>query len=59
MIERILNNDKVMESYQKELKSNPDLATNDKKRLKFFEEKINELGGPRAIFGSQGRRPGS
>ena len=59
MIERILNNDKIMESYQKELKSNPDLATNDKKRLKFFEEKINELGGPRAIFGSQGRRPGS
>ena len=48
-----------MESYQKELKNNPDLAKNDKKRLEFFEEKINELGGPRAIFGSQGRRPGS
>ena len=53
-MERLLANPQVKEAYDAKLKEDPDLATDQDKRLAFFREQLEAIGGPQALFGGGG-----
>ena len=54
LVERLLANPQVKEAYDAKLKEDPDLATDQDKRLAFFQEQLQAIGGPQALFGGGG-----
>ena len=54
MVERLLANPQVKEAYDAKLKEDPDLETDEEKRLAFFQEQLQAIGGPQALFGGGG-----
>ena len=54
LVERLLANPQVKEAYDAKLKEDPDLATDQDKRLAFFREQLEAIGGPQALFGGGG-----
>ena len=54
LVERLLANPQVKEAYDAKLKEDPDLATDQDKRLAFFQEQLEAIGGPQALFGGGG-----
>ena len=54
LVQRLLQNPEVKKAYDAKLKEDPDLETDQAKRLEFFREQIAALGGLRAIFGGGG-----
>ena len=51
LVERLLANPQVKEAYDAKLKEDPDLETDQEKRLAFFQEQLEAIGGPQALFG--------
>ncbi len=58
MVERLLANPQVKEAYDAKLKEDPDLETDQEKRLAFFQEQLQAIGGPQALFGGGGQGQG-
>ena len=58
MVERLLANPQVKEAYDAKLKEDPDLETDEEKRLAFFQEQLQAIGGPQALFGGGGQGQG-
>ena len=54
LVERLLANPQVKEAYDAKLKEDPDLETDQEKRLAFFQEQLEAIGGPQALFGGGG-----
>ena len=54
MVERLLANPQVKEAYDAKLKEDPSLENDEEKRLAFFQEQLEAIGGPRALFGGGG-----
>ena len=54
LVERLLANPQVKEAYDAKLKEDPDVATDQDKRLAFFREQLEAIGGPQALFGGGG-----
>ena len=54
LVERLLANPQVKEAYDAKLKEDPDLETDQDKRLAFFQEQLQAIGGPQALFGGGG-----
>ena len=54
LVERLLANPQVKEAYDAKLKEDPDLATDQDKRLVFFREQLEAIGGAQALFGGGG-----
>ena len=59
LVERLLANPQVKEAYDAKLKEDPDLATDQDKRLAFFREQLEAIGGAQALFGGGGGGPGA
>ena len=59
LVERLLANPQVKEAYDAKLKEDPDLATDQDKRLAFFREQLQAIGGAQALFGGGGGGAGA
>ena len=59
LVERLLANPQVKEAYDAKLKEDPDLETDQEKRLAFFQEQLEAIGGPQALFGGGGAGGGA
>ena len=59
LVERLLANPQVKEAYDAKLKEDPDLATDQDKRLAFFREQLEAIGGAQALFGGGGGGAGA
>ena len=59
LVERLLANPQVKEAYDAKLKEDPDLETDQDKRLAFFQEQLQAIGGPQALFGGGGGAAGA
>ena len=59
LVERLLANPQVKEAYDSKLKEDPDLETDQEKRLAFFQEQLEAIGGPQALFGGGGAGGGA
>ena len=59
LVERLLANPQVKEAYDAKLKEDPDLETDQDKRLAFFQEQLQAIGGPQALFGGGGAGGGA
>ena len=55
LVERLLANPQVKEAYDAKLKEDPDLEKDQDKRLAFFQEQLQAIGGPQALFGGGGQ----
>ena len=51
LVERLLANPQVKEAYDAKLKEDPELESDQDKRLAFFQEQLQAIGGPQALFG--------
>ncbi len=54
LVERLLANPQVKEAYDAALNEDPDLKTDQEKRLAFFQEQLQAIGGPQVLFGGGG-----
>ena len=48
----------VKEAYDAKLKEDPELETDQDKRVAFFQEQLQAIGGPQALFGGGGGQAG-
>lgn len=50
IIQRLLENTDVKAEYESKLKEDPTLESDEEKRIEFFQEQLQKIGGPRVLF---------